>query len=219
MKEFVLFSFLILLITLIVGFIKPSIILRWSKNPTKLKVLGWWFLLSFFTVIFGVIGELLLETDESRFNSALEQIENKNYSSAIGSLKRISNDSKYFRKVDSLIVIAKKGIKITEKNEQEKVKKEEKEERLKLLKKKYTKTSALFESRHFVEKRLKAPSTADFSYESEKSVQKINDTTFLVTGYVDSENSFGAKLRNNYSCKIVFLDKLARVSCDDLIIK
>jgi hypothetical protein len=28
---------IVLLIALIVGFIKPSIILRWSKKPTKLK--------------------------------------------------------------------------------------------------------------------------------------------------------------------------------------
>ena len=88
-----------------------------------------------------------------------------------------------------------------------------------LLSEKYSKSTALIESRQFIEKRLKAPSTADFSYESEKSVEKINDTTFLVTGYVDSENSFGAKLRNNYSCKIVYLDKIDKVRCLDIIIE
>jgi len=209
---------IVLLIALIVGLIKPSIILRWSKKPTKLKVFGWWFLLTFFALIFGLISSLF-ETDESKFDYALKQIESKNYSSAILSLERISNDSEYFQKVDSLIIIAQKEIKIIETNEQEKINKEEEKERLNLLKNKYSKIEALIESRQFVEKRLKAPSTADFSNESEKSVKKINDTTFLVTGYVDSENSFSAKLRNNYSCKIVFFDKLNKVSCVDLLIK
>ena len=210
---------IVLLIALIVGFIKPSIILRWSKKPTRLKVLGWWFLLYFFLGLTFVLIISLFETDESKFDYALKQIESKNYSSAILSLERISNDSEYFQKVDSLIIIAQKGIKIKEINEQEKFKKEKEKERLNLLKNKYSKIEALIESRQFVEKRLKAPSTADFSYESEKSVKKINDTTFLVTGYVDSENSFSAKLRNNYSCKIVFFDKLNKVSCVDLVIK
>ena len=47
----------------------------------------------------------------------------------------------------------------------------------------------------------------------------MNDTTFIVTGYVDSQNSFGAELRSNYSCKIVYLDKLNMVRCDDLVIE
>jgi hypothetical protein len=209
---------IILLIALIIGFIKPSLILRWSKKPTKLKVFGWWFLLSFFALIFGLISSLF-ETDESKLDYGLKQIESKNYSSAILSLERISDDSEYFQKADSLIIIAQKEIKIIETNEQEKIEKEEEKGRLNLLKNKYSKVEALIESRQFVVKRLKAPSTADFSDESAKSVKKINDTTFVVTGYVDSENSFSAKLRNNYSCKIVFFDKLNKVSCVDLIIK
>ncbi len=42
----ILFTFfsILLLIVLIVGFINPSLVLRWSKKPTKLKVFGYWFL-------------------------------------------------------------------------------------------------------------------------------------------------------------------------------
>jgi hypothetical protein len=87
------------------------------------------------------------------------------------------------------------------------------------LSEKYKKSTALIESRQFVEKRIKSPSSADFSFESEKSVIRVNDTTFIVTGYVDSQNSFGAKLRSNYSCKITYLDKIGKVQCDDLIIE
>jgi hypothetical protein len=33
-----------LVIALIVGLVNPSLILFWSKKPTRLKVFGWWFL-------------------------------------------------------------------------------------------------------------------------------------------------------------------------------
>mgnify|MGYP000451090948 CR=1 FL=1 len=44
MNAFLGFLTFVLLIALIVGLIKPSIILRWSKKPTRLKVLGFWFI-------------------------------------------------------------------------------------------------------------------------------------------------------------------------------
>lgn len=50
-----------------------------------------------------------------------------------------------------------------------------------------------------VKDRLKAPSTADFSNCPDATTTfKAGDTTY-VTGYVDSENGFGAKLRSRYS--------------------
>jgi hypothetical protein len=89
----------------------------------------------------------------------------------------------------------------------------------KLLSEKYTKSNALIDSRQFVEKRLKSPSTADFSSETQNNVKKVNDSTFVVTGYVDSQNSFGALIRTNYSCKITYLDAIGKVQCDNLIIE
>ena len=50
----------------------------------------------------------------------------------------------------------------------------------------------------FVERGLKAPSTARFSGESVTS----NGTTWTVRGSVDAENSFGARLRMNYVCTV-----------------
>lgn len=50
--------------------------------------------------------------------------------------------------------------------------------------------------RDWVKERLKAPATAHFSAES---VSQSGDT-YTVTGAVDSENSFGAKIRNTYRC-------------------
>ena len=34
----------VLFITFIVGLVKPSLILRWSNKPTRLKVFGYWIL-------------------------------------------------------------------------------------------------------------------------------------------------------------------------------
>lgn len=53
--------------------------------------------------------------------------------------------------------------------------------------------------------RLKAPGSAEFSGVSDTKIKVISDKKpwrYLVTGYVDSQNSFGAMLRNNYSCDI-----------------
>lgn len=44
---------------------------------------------------------------------------------------------------------------------------------------------------------LKAPSTAEFS---EPVAEDDGDSSFVVTGSVDAENSFGAMLRKDYEC-------------------
>jgi len=55
----------------------------------------------------------------------------------------------------------------------------------------------------FVKRHLKAPSTADFGYQTESEcVTSLGDGRYRVSGWVDAENSFGAKIRNNYSCTI-----------------
>lgn len=59
----------------------------------------------------------------------------------------------------------------------------------------------------FVKGRLKAPSTADFSPWNEDHADKLIDAppTFRVTGWVDSQNSFGAKLRSQWSVKLHYV--------------
>lgn len=47
-----------------------------------------------------------------------------------------------------------------------------------------------------VKKQLKAPATADFGGEH---AYKVSSTEYRIGGYVDAENSFGAKLRNTWS--------------------
>jgi hypothetical protein len=54
-----------------------------------------------------------------------------------------------------------------------------------------------------VKERLKAPSTAKFPWSSHgQYIKEIGDRTFVVKSYVDAENSFGAKLRNNFIVKV-----------------
>lgn len=50
-----------------------------------------------------------------------------------------------------------------------------------------------------VEDQLKAPSTADFCSYREMNATYLGDDRWKVTGYVDAENSFGAKLRQNWT--------------------
>lgn len=64
------------------------------------------------------------------------------------------------------------------------------------------KIMAVFQSHEFVKKRLKAPSTADFQNIYQAEVKDEGNNTYRVVSYVDAENSFGAKLRMNYDCKL-----------------
>lgn len=48
---------------------------------------------------------------------------------------------------------------------------------------------------------LKAPSTADFSGYSHSDISATG-STYSVHGYVDSENSFGAKVRSDWDCRV-----------------
>lgn len=54
--------------------------------------------------------------------------------------------------------------------------------------------------RGMVQDKLKAPSTADFSNESVSG----SGTSWTVSGSVDAQNSFGAKIRSSYTCSITF---------------
>ena len=87
-------------------------------------------------------------------------------------------------------------------------KQEEEKERLKELKKitdskTYSKLNALVGSQTYIEGMLKSPGSAKFDSSLDGVIQ-INDTTFTVKSYVDSQNGFGALLRTHYSCKVVF---------------
>lgn len=56
----------------------------------------------------------------------------------------------------------------------------------------------------FVDSRLKAPSTADYDLTAEEQ-----GSGWLVTGTVDSENGFGAKIRSSVRCVLHFVGETA----------
>lgn len=62
--------------------------------------------------------------------------------------------------------------------------------------------NARFVCTNFVRDSLKAPSTAEFQSSSEYLVKKQPDGSFAVAGIVDSQNSFGAKLRGAFACTV-----------------
>jgi hypothetical protein len=54
-----------------------------------------------------------------------------------------------------------------------------------------------------VEANLKSPSTAEHPYMSDISITKEGNF-YIINGFVDSQNSYGAMLRTNYYCKLKY---------------
>jgi hypothetical protein len=61
-------------------------------------------------------------------------------------------------------------------------------------------------AQQFVSSCLKAPSTADFQPDS--NVEDLGNGVYKVRGYVDSQNSFGAKLRSDFYVKLHWVKDL-----------
>src|SRR4030042_1131474 len=62
------------------------------------------------------------------------------------------------------------------------------------------KSGAFVMSQDFVKKQLKAPSTADFPWYDDSFVTDLGGGRYIVSAYVDAQNSFGAQIRSNYTC-------------------
>jgi hypothetical protein len=56
--------------------------------------------------------------------------------------------------------------------------------------------------RDAVSTRLKAPSTSEFPEPISVGFNEKDPTSYFVSGSVDAQNSFGAKLRQDYVCKL-----------------
>lgn len=58
----------------------------------------------------------------------------------------------------------------------------------------------------FVKDNLKSPSTAKFPDTTEKMnhITELGENEYQINSWVDSQNSFGAMIRSNFSCKIIF---------------
>ncbi len=67
------------------------------------------------------------------------------------------------------------------------------------------KTTAYIMTHGFVTERLVSPSTAKFPSSLEARITVLKPNHFLVTAYVDSQNSFGAMIRSNYTAEMAYL--------------
>ncbi len=65
-------------------------------------------------------------------------------------------------------------------------------------------TNAYFMSETFIEKRLKAPSSASFSGYRKAIIKRLACRKWHVIAYVDAQNSFGAKIRTYYEVILLF---------------
>lgn len=74
---------------------------------------------------------------------------------------------------------------------------------------------AYFNSQQCLKDLLKSPSTAEFPSGSEQFVTRIDDNTFIINSYVDSQNSFGAMLRTNFVCQVTLIDN-ENYTCDSV---
>jgi len=59
----------------------------------------------------------------------------------------------------------------------------------------------------FIKKQLKAPASADFPSMADEQVKvsKVGEAKYLVSAYVDAQNSFGAKLRTKWACEVEYV--------------
>lgn len=63
----------------------------------------------------------------------------------------------------------------------------------------------------WVKQRLKSPGSAKFASYHETGFIGSDSGPWTVSGYVDSQNSFGAFLRSNYVCRMRFEGETARL--------
>lgn len=62
--------------------------------------------------------------------------------------------------------------------------------------------SAYYMSQQFAEKQLIAPSTAKFPPYSQNRVADLGGGEYVISSYVDAQNSFGAMIRTQYLCTV-----------------
>ncbi|MCL6218925.1 hypothetical protein [Zunongwangia pacifica] len=131
----IIFEILVFFIyaALIAGLIKPSLIMRWSKNPTRLKVLGLWLVSLIIVPILAVIIIDDEDLTEDKIEIAAENIKNENYSDAINSLSEIKSDDPLYsearvliNEADSLNKIVLEKERLIKEAEEEKTAEEEK---------------------------------------------------------------------------------------------
>jgi len=128
METFLGLLLLVLFVLLIVGLVNPTLVLKWSKKPTRLKVVGWYFLLTIIvSIVFGIFMDSNGVDSMTKINSAAKKIENKEFESAIKELEKIDSSDSLF--VEAQILISKADSLINVREEESKLSKEKLERR------------------------------------------------------------------------------------------
>lgn len=70
----------------------------------------------------------------------------------------------------------------------------------------HSESGAYVVCKNFVKERLKSPKSADFPWLRDEFVARLGGARYRVDAYVDAQNSFGADLRNHFSCTVRWLD-------------
>lgn len=65
-------------------------------------------------------------------------------------------------------------------------------------------TMAYIQSKAYVKSALKSPTSADFPY-MDYQMKDLGDNRFVVSSYVDSQNSFGVMIRSNWVVTVQYL--------------
>jgi hypothetical protein len=65
---------------------------------------------------------------------------------------------------------------------------------------------------------LKAPATAEFPNPYQVQITALSSDSFIVDSYVDAQNGFGALIRSQYHCKMVY-DKNKLIDVQDFILQ
>lgn len=65
-------------------------------------------------------------------------------------------------------------------------------------------SDAWFMCQKFISDRLKSPSTAKFQPVTNANVQILENNSFIVEVYVDSQNGFGAMIRSDFVCHLTY---------------
>lgn len=82
----------------------------------------------------------------------------------------------------------------------------------------YSDIDVCVETQFLLKSFLKAPSTAKFPSCSSFVINKLSDEQFKVNSYVDSQNSFGAMLRSNWSITYHYLENGTKTQLDYVVI-
>lgn len=92
-----------LFIALIVGLIKPNLVLKWSEKPTRLKVLGYWFGASILLGIIGFATDNEINSSKIKIDLAKDYIKKGELDNASSILKDITKEDSLYVKSQEMM--------------------------------------------------------------------------------------------------------------------